>query len=43
MTVFMNQWLALPTPWPLLRTEVGKTSPIYTQMTAPWDTEKNAM
>ena len=37
---FISQWLAEPTPCPLDRTEVGKTSPIYTQITAPCERAK---
>ena len=43
MIAFMNQWLALPTPCPLERTEVGNTSPMYTQITAPCEMRKKAM
>ena len=39
----MIQWLELPKLWPLERTEFGKTSLMYTQMTAPDDRAKEAM
>ena len=41
MIAFIIQCADEPRLWPLERTRLGNTSAIYTQMTAPWETEKN--
>ena len=38
-----SQWVKLPNDCPLLRTELGKTSAISTQITAPVDIPKKAI
>src|ERR1700691_2314399 len=38
---FMTQCADEPRLWPLERTRLGNPSAIYTQITAPWETEKN--
>jgi hypothetical protein len=43
ITPFMNQWEKLPRLWPFARTLLGKTSLMYTQMTAPCEKAKKAM
>ena len=39
----MIQWVELPRLCPFARTRLGKTSLMYTQMTAPWDIAKKAI
>src|ERR1700678_1714122 len=41
MIAFIIQCEDEPRLWPLERTRLGNTSAIYTQITAPWETEKN--
>src|ERR1700722_2438615 len=43
MMAFIIQCADDPRLCPLERTRLGNTSAIYTQITAPWETEKNAM